>query len=273
MNKFIDDKGLKRYTDNMKLLLEKKVSKKMKSQVIIGRAIKPKACEIGGMENWYAFAGSPAIHLPKKIVGVEKVYVKSLKNMDYDSLDRDTYKVSGSVVQLIDSTHLQSANVNCMYRVDKYEINGTNLSIWLTFKDNAEIQRGTVSWMEINHGKKYDLRKILTPKYIAKIISNLKSDIVSEGVSKTVCEGIVLKRFGLRYKNSKTRNQYPSGDKRLMKLKWGKLKFVFNKNKPEGPNRLKKMCGKYRIRLLNNMRNAYMPPITFFIKGNGDIVM
>ena len=30
MNKFVDDKGLKRYTDNMRLLLKKKVSKKIK---------------------------------------------------------------------------------------------------------------------------------------------------------------------------------------------------------------------------------------------------
>lgn len=274
MNKFVDDKGLKRYTDNMRLLLKKKVSKKIKSQVIIGRAIKPRACEIGGMENWYAFAGSPAIHLPKKVVGVEKVYVKTLNGMDYGSLDRNTYKMSGSVVQLIDSIRFQSANVNCMYRVDKYEINGTNLSIWLTFKNNAEIQKGTVPWMEINQGKKYDLRKILTPEVIAKIILGLKLDFVPEGVSKTVYEGIVLKRFGLRYKNAKVRDQYPGGAKQSKKLKWGRLKFVVDKNKPEGPNRLsKRMCGKYRIRLLNNMRNAYMPPITFFLKRNGDIVM
>lgn len=128
--------------------------------------------------------------------------------------------------------------------------------------------------MEINQGKKYDLRKILTPKDIAEIILGLKIDVVPEGVSKTVYEGIVLERFGLRYKNSKVRVQYPSGAKQSKKLKWGRLKFVVDKNKPEGPNRLsKRMCGKYRIRLLNNIRNAYMPPITFFIKGNGDIVM
>ena len=269
MNKFVDDKGLKRYTDNMKLLLKKKVSKKMKSQVIIGRAIKPRACEIGGMENWYAFAGDPTIYLPKGVVGVENVYVKSITDIDYTFIDHNKCKKHDVVVDLKDGY------VNCMYRVDKYEINEANLlSIWLTYKDNAEIQRGTVSWMEINQGKKYDLRKTTTPKFIADVIQSIKENPVPEGISRTVYEGIVLERFGLRYKNSKVRDQYPGGAKQSKKLKWGRLKFVVDKNKPEGPNRLsKRMCGKYRIRLLNNMRNAYMPPITFFIKGNRDIVM
>lgn len=273
MNKFVDDKGLKRYTDNMKLLLKKKVSKKMKSQVIIGRAIKPRACEIGGMENWYAFAGEPSINLPKGVVGVEKVYVKFTENINYSLLNKYTYKKNDNVIQLVSSSRYTCAKENSMYRVDKYEINETNqLSIWLTSKDNAKIQRGTVSWMEINQGKKYDLRKIMTPEIITYLIGNLKTNVIPEGVSRTVYARIVLKRFGLRYKNTKVRDLYPSGDKRLMKLKWGKLKFVFDNGKPGGPNRLKKMCGKYRIRLLNKI-NAYMPPITFFIKGNGDIVI
>lgn len=267
MNKFVDDKGLKRYTDNMKLLLEKKVSKKKKSQVIIGRAIKPKACEIGGMENWYAFAGNPSINIPKGVVGVEKVYVRPIWEIDYDLLDIHNNSILNSVM------FLMTAGVNCMYRVDKYEINEANLlSIWLTYKGNAEIQRGTVSWMEINQGKKYDLRKITTPKVIANVIQSIKEDPVLEGISRTKQMDIVLERFGLRYKNSNVRDQYPGGDKRLMKLKWGKLKFVFDTNKPGGPKRLQRMCGKYRIWFLNK-RNAYRPPITFFIKGNGDIVI
>lgn len=268
MNKFVDDKGLKRYTDNMKLLLKKKVSKKMKSQVIIGRAIKPKACEIGGMENWYAFAGNPSINMPKGVVNVEKVYVRPMWQIDYDLLDIIHNNAIINSVML-----LRTTNVNCMYRVDKYEINEANLlSIWLTYKDNAKIQRGTVSWMEINQGKKYDLRKITTPKVIADVIRSVKKGHVLEGISKTEAKGIVLKRFGLRYKNSNVRNKYPGGDKRLMKLKWGKLKFVFDTNKPGGPKRLQRMCGKYRIWFLNK-KNAYRPPITFFIKGNGDIII
>lgn len=269
MNKFVDDKGLKRYTDNMKLLLKKKVSKKMKSQVIIGRAIKPRACKIGSMENWYAFAGNPSINLPKGVVNVEKVYVRPMRQIDYDYdlLDIHNSSIVNSVL------FLMTAKVNCMYRVDKYEINEANLlSIWLTYKNNATIQRGTVSWMEINQGKKYDLRKITTPKVIADVIQSVKEDPIPEGISRTETKGIVLERFGLRSKNLNVRDQYPGGDKRKKKLKWGKLKFVFDINKPGGPKRLQRMCGKYRIRFLSK-KNAYRPPITFFIKGNGDIII
>ena len=59
MNKFVDDKGLKRYTDNMKLLLKKKVSKKRPyGQIVIGKSINPKSYDWGTI---YAFRGNPCI--------------------------------------------------------------------------------------------------------------------------------------------------------------------------------------------------------------------
>ena len=59
MNKFVDDKGLKRYTDNMKLLLKKKVSKKKPyGQIVIGKSINPKSYDWGTI---YAFRGHPCI--------------------------------------------------------------------------------------------------------------------------------------------------------------------------------------------------------------------
>lgn len=59
MNKFVDDKGLKRYTDNMKLLLKKKVSKKRPyGQIVIGKSINPKSYDWGTI---YAFRGRPCI--------------------------------------------------------------------------------------------------------------------------------------------------------------------------------------------------------------------
>lgn len=59
MNKFVDDKGLKRYTDNMKLLLKKKVSKKRPyGQIVIGKSINPKSYDWGTI---YAFRGHPCI--------------------------------------------------------------------------------------------------------------------------------------------------------------------------------------------------------------------
>lgn len=59
MNKFIDDKGLKRYTTNMRNLLKKKVSKKRPyGQIVIGKSINPKSYDWGTI---YAFRGKPSI--------------------------------------------------------------------------------------------------------------------------------------------------------------------------------------------------------------------
>lgn len=59
MNKFVDDKGLKRYTDNMKLLLKKKVSKKRPyGQIVIGKSINPTSYNWGTI---YAFRGRACI--------------------------------------------------------------------------------------------------------------------------------------------------------------------------------------------------------------------
>lgn len=59
MNKFIDDKGLKRYTTNMRNLLKKKVSKKRPyGQIVIGKSIDPTSYNWGTI---YAFRGHPCI--------------------------------------------------------------------------------------------------------------------------------------------------------------------------------------------------------------------
>lgn len=59
MTKFVDDKGLKRYTYNMKLLLKTKVSKKKPyGQIVIGKSINPKSYDWGTI---YAFRGNPCI--------------------------------------------------------------------------------------------------------------------------------------------------------------------------------------------------------------------
>lgn len=59
MTKFVDDKGLKRYTYNMKLLLKTKVSKKKPyGQIVIGKSINPKSYDWGTI---YAFRGHPCI--------------------------------------------------------------------------------------------------------------------------------------------------------------------------------------------------------------------
>lgn len=45
--------------DGAKVPMRMKAPKVKKQQIVIGRAIRPKACEIGGVENWYVFGTAP----------------------------------------------------------------------------------------------------------------------------------------------------------------------------------------------------------------------
>lgn len=93
MNKFVDDKGLKRYTDNMKLLLKKKVSKKRPyGQIVIGKSINPKSYDWGTI---YAFRGHPCITI------WSDNEVETFNIIIRDTTDKDvsnTYQSSGTVL-------------------------------------------------------------------------------------------------------------------------------------------------------------------------------
>lgn len=90
MNKFVDDKGLKRYTDNMKLLLKKKVFKKRPyGQIVIGKSINPKSYDWGTI---YAFRGNPCITIwSDNKVETFNIIIRDTTGKDVS----DTYLVSG----------------------------------------------------------------------------------------------------------------------------------------------------------------------------------
>lgn len=48
---------LVRTEDGVKVPMRMKAKKQKKQQIVIGRAIRPRACQIGGVENWYVFGG------------------------------------------------------------------------------------------------------------------------------------------------------------------------------------------------------------------------
>lgn len=255
MNKLVDSESLGKFKELMDEQLKNKVSKKKKSQVIIGRAIKPRACEIGGMENWYAFAGNSAVYLPQGISDLDKVYVRDITDSEYS----------------IEERHIQNGRVcniygliNFMWRVDRYEINEDKLSIWLTYKQNQPILKGTSTWLEINNGRKYDIRKI-TPTIIADYL-NLIQDFSpnSDGFSSTERYGINLKRFGGSYRNSRVR-KLAKVEINKIKLRWKKLHFVRMADDLTPVRRLHYMAGKYKISIINR-RRAYSPPVTFFLR-------
>ena len=256
MNKLVDSESLGKFWELMDEKLKNKVSKKKKSQVIIGRAIKPRACEIGGMENWYAFAGNSAVCLPQGISELDKVYVRDITVLEY-SIEENLIQ-TGRVCNI-------HGSINSMWRVDRYEINENKLSIWLTYKHNQPIQKGTSTKFEIKNGRKYYMREI-TPNFIAYVLNNIRDFKPNiDGVSSTEFYNINLKRFQLCYRNSSIRKLLKLVIPKV-KLKWRKLSFVRMADEKIPVKRLRFMAGKYKISFMKNKRGAYSPPVTFFLR-------
>lgn len=256
MNKLVDSESLGKFKELMDEKLNNKVSKKKKSQVIIGRAIKPRACEIGGMVNWYAFAGFPAICLSTDISGLDKVYERSIEDEEYHLVT--SWSQCSQYLFNVDGI------INSMWRVDRYEINENKLSIWLTSKKNRSVQKGTCTWLEINNGRKYDTRKI-TPRIIAESLNDIREFTTNiDGTSSTEFYGINLLRFGYGYRNSRVR-KLTVHSIRKVKLRWKKLYFLRMASEDKPVRRLCYMAGKYKIRFINK-RRAYSPPVTFFLR-------
>ena len=66
--------------------MPQKLTKQKKQQIVIGRAIRPRACQIGGVENWYVFGGIlPGGHRPLllNIVSMSP-YSSDNPNLGYD---------------------------------------------------------------------------------------------------------------------------------------------------------------------------------------------
>ena len=257
MNKLVDSESLGKFKELMDEKLKNKVSKKKKSQVIIGKAIKPRACEIGGMENWYAFAGLPSICLPKDISSLDKVYAADISFGKIYFL-KNHFELGFGLYRIVDA-------INAMWRVDRYEINEDKLSIWLSYKLNSRVQKGTSTRFEIKNGRKYDMREI-TPNFIADVLNSIRDfKPTVDGVSSTESYNINLKRFQLCYRNSSIRKLLKPVIRKV-KLKWRKLSFVRMADEKLPVKRLRFMAGKYKISFINNKRRAYSPPVTFFLR-------
>lgn len=130
MNKFVDDKGLKRYTDNMKLLLKKKVSKKRPyGQIVIGKSINPKSYDWGTI---YAFRGHPCI----TIWSNNKAKTFNIIIRDTMGTDKSTmYPSSGTVVsntaKYVHRIYLIGyPNIPCGFKmIDPYTIGDTTIHL------------------------------------------------------------------------------------------------------------------------------------------------
>lgn len=118
MNKFVDAKGLKKYTDNMKLLLKKKVSKKRPyGQIVIGKSINPKSYD---WRTLYAFRGYPCITIwSDNKVETFNIIIRTAANTDVSNI----YQSSGSPIyngkaKFLHLIHLGGyPNIPCGFRM------------------------------------------------------------------------------------------------------------------------------------------------------------
>lgn len=71
--------------NGVKVPMRMKAKKQKKQQIVIGRAIRPRACEIGGVENWYVFGRSLwNSNLLLLNIGSMSSFVPSKPDLGYD---------------------------------------------------------------------------------------------------------------------------------------------------------------------------------------------
>ena len=64
-------------------IIYSKLTKQKKQQIVIGRAIRPRACEIGGVENWYVF-GYATWHANLLLLNIAPMSENVEKDIGYD---------------------------------------------------------------------------------------------------------------------------------------------------------------------------------------------
>lgn len=141
-----------------------KLTKQKKQQIVIGRAIRPRACEIGGVENWYVFgrASWHTHHLLLNIASMFPFYSVDSLDLGYDMVVLNiTHQKTGTVYVFKDSAYvihsdkfykifianedtaqttgwfecfLKEAGVANAFRVDSYDLTKRVLTLNLTHK-------------------------------------------------------------------------------------------------------------------------------------------
>lgn len=141
----------------------KKLTKQKKQQIVIGRAIRPRACEIGGVENWYVFGRAPwhnsllllniasmspydfdspnlgydmvVLNITNQKTGKVYVFKDEVRNGDHEifckvffATETSAQTISWHIVFLIE------VGVANAFRVDSYDLTARVLTLNLTHK-------------------------------------------------------------------------------------------------------------------------------------------
>lgn len=160
MNKFVDAKGLKKYTDNMKLLLKKKVSKKRPyGQIVIGKAINPKSYDWGTM---YAFRGHPCIKIwSDNKVETFNIIIRTAENTDVSNI----YQSSGTTLTNTKAKYLHLIhligypNIPCGFRMFSPYTKGDTTIHLQEIEIPMDSLTGTSKTYSWNNGKRVTSKK------------------------------------------------------------------------------------------------------------------
>lgn len=160
MNKFVDAKGLKKYTDNMKLLLKKKVSKKRPyGQIVIGKAINPKSYDWGTI---YAFRGHPCIKIwSDNKVETFNIIIRTAENTDVSNI----YQSSGTTLTNTKAKYLHLIhligypNIPCGFRMFSPYTKGDTTIHLQEIEIPMDSLTGTSKTYSWNNGKRVTSKK------------------------------------------------------------------------------------------------------------------
>lgn len=149
--------------NGVKVPMRMKAKKQKKQQIVIGRAIRPRACEIGGVENWYVFGRTPW-HKSLLLLNISSMlyYDFEKPNLGYDMVVLNiTHQKTGNVyvfkLEVFQSDHesffktcwaddstsqtigwqevfLANPDVANAFRVDSYDLTTRVLTLNLTHK-------------------------------------------------------------------------------------------------------------------------------------------
>lgn len=144
-----------------------KAKKQKKQQIVIGRAIRPRACEIGGVENWYVFGRAPwhtrllllniasmlpftydnpdlgydmvVLNITNQKTGKVYVFKDAVSIGYYESFCKIFFATENTFKDPVQTTHwetcfLKEAGVANAFRVDSYDLTARVLTLNLTHK-------------------------------------------------------------------------------------------------------------------------------------------
>lgn len=224
MNKFVDDKGLKRYTDNMKLLLKKKVSKKRPyGQIVIGKSINPKSYDWGTI---YAFRGHPCITI------WSDNEVETFNIIIRDTTDKDvsnTYQSSGTVLtntkaKYVHFIHLIGyPNTPCSFRMfTSYTKGDTTIHLQEVSIPHANLT-GTSKKYSWNNGKRVTSKKgtfemaCETLRYMSDPNQDYKGGIVKAYQLSNGVFGVPYWKHGV-FRGKPYRDKFPNKKKKYTRF-------------------------------------------------------